>query len=342
MRARVFHRLWWTLIFWAIFEGIGIGNLFAQPRGQFQVIFEANLSHANKGDAKSQYEVGDAYKTGYGVEQDVVKACEWFQRAALQNYAEAQLELSRCYSENGGFGANLNEARKWLLASAKNKSNSNPGLAQIQNNLGGEYKKINVDDLAEFANYGIATQSDLDKTIAAMRANPYFVKNFNDYGPVGVRLWIAANNQADKKKMSLTQSLELIKKQQEVASQRQIKERAEQEAATEPEKTKTYEQEKNSWYTYKKFLNTYVCDQSGSGDSNPGTMLSYAKNYQDPSAHAENEIKEGNQIIAVDIVLPRIGGVIRYVRGKQRCEAIIKRLNTQIQNEEKALKDKYK
>ena len=45
---------------------------------------------AVQGDARAQYALGEMYYRGNGVEQDMSKALEWFEKAARQGHPEAQ------------------------------------------------------------------------------------------------------------------------------------------------------------------------------------------------------------------------------------------------------------
>jgi len=326
--------------------------------------FQQLLSLAEQGNGGAQDAVAVYYRDGYGVKRDNKKSCEWFKKASeTTKLASAQFSLSKCYETDDGLGINPEQAKRWLLISANN--NSGPigptaALRQIRKNLGVEYQDIDSKQLTALVKNEIVTKSDLDATIIQMKSDPYYVKNFNSYGADGVLLWVEANDDARLKGVSSAEVLGLIKKQRdaqekvklakeaearkqiEQARQQELRAKVEKEKAIAQEKVKAYEQEKNSWYSYKKILNIYVCNPPSSGDSNPGTMLSYVRNNEDSRAYTENEFKEDGRIISVDIVLPNQNAILRYVRGKQRCEITIKQLNAQIKNEDEALKNKYK
>ena len=52
--------------------------------------FNQTLRLANQGHAKSQYELGRAYKQGEGVRQDYAKAVKWYTKAANQSFTGTQ------------------------------------------------------------------------------------------------------------------------------------------------------------------------------------------------------------------------------------------------------------
>src|SRR5260221_133949 len=58
------------------------------------------LLAAEKGDAVTQNKLGYAYEYGKGVPKDETEAVRWYQKAADQGYAKAQLNLGVCY-DNG-------------------------------------------------------------------------------------------------------------------------------------------------------------------------------------------------------------------------------------------------
>ena len=86
---------------------------------------------AERGDAQSQYELGQAFVFGdLGVAMDEVEAVKWFRKAAEQNYAEAQDNLGSCYTFGDGVATDYVEAAKWYRKSAEQN------LAKAQFNLG--------------------------------------------------------------------------------------------------------------------------------------------------------------------------------------------------------------
>jgi TPR repeat protein len=58
------------------------------------------------------------YEEGRGVPQDYAEAFQWFQLAADQELAEAQLSLGVMYDQGRGVPQNYVEAYKWYALSA--------------------------------------------------------------------------------------------------------------------------------------------------------------------------------------------------------------------------------
>lgn len=54
---------------------------------------------AENGEARAQYQLGEAYRQGFGVEENKEKAFKWLKLAAEQNYFDALHPLARMYEE---------------------------------------------------------------------------------------------------------------------------------------------------------------------------------------------------------------------------------------------------
>lgn len=67
------------------------------------------------GDADAQFNLGQAYKLGRGVTQDLAQAAEWFGRAAQQNHLQASDNLGLVLYDMG----NKADALPWLTQSAE-------------------------------------------------------------------------------------------------------------------------------------------------------------------------------------------------------------------------------
>lgn len=86
-------------------------------------------TRAQGGDAGSQYELGRRYRSGKGVRRDFAAAADWFEKAACQEHAEAQLALGYMHELGEGCPANEAEAVHWYTRAAE------LGLAGAQFNL---------------------------------------------------------------------------------------------------------------------------------------------------------------------------------------------------------------
>ena len=88
---------------------------------------------ANQGHAIAQVNLGTMYINGYGIERDYSKAIEWYQKAADQGYATAQHNLGSIYRIGYGVEKDYAKAFEWYHKAA------NQGLADAQNALGFMY-----------------------------------------------------------------------------------------------------------------------------------------------------------------------------------------------------------
>jgi len=73
---------------------------------------------ANSGIADSQNQLGDAYYNGNGLEQDYLKAFQWFLKAAEQGHGDAQYNLAFAYANGVGTQRNMEKAIEWYGKSA--------------------------------------------------------------------------------------------------------------------------------------------------------------------------------------------------------------------------------
>jgi uncharacterized membrane protein YedE/YeeE len=81
------------------------------------------LAAAKKGDAESQYIMGNAYAAGMpalGIKKDPRQAFQWYMKAARQKHANAQYEVAASFILGDGVSKNLNAARIWLKRAADN------------------------------------------------------------------------------------------------------------------------------------------------------------------------------------------------------------------------------
>jgi hypothetical protein len=75
---------------------------------------------AEKGDAKSQTNLGILYYNGKGVLKDYKKAVEWLTKAAEQGEAEAQFILGEIYIEGKGALKSFKTAKYWVQLAYEN------------------------------------------------------------------------------------------------------------------------------------------------------------------------------------------------------------------------------
>jgi hypothetical protein len=85
------------------------------------------IGAAENGDAKAQFELGLAYRTGKNVAQDPEKAVYWYRKAANQNNPGAYYQLGNMYENGFGVEKDIDEAHKWYSRGAEL---GNPGCRE--------------------------------------------------------------------------------------------------------------------------------------------------------------------------------------------------------------------
>ncbi len=80
--------------------------------------FASMRKEAEAGNVNAQWEVGKAYDFGWGVTKDVVKAVEWYQKAAAQGQAYASLRLGDIYMYGQGVNKDVVKAADWYQKAA--------------------------------------------------------------------------------------------------------------------------------------------------------------------------------------------------------------------------------
>ena len=88
---------------------------------------------AEQGDAAAQNDLGFMYYAGQGVEQDYVKAVEWLRKSAEQDYDVAQTSLGSMYYCGYGVEQDYTKAVEWYRKAAKQ------GYDGAQNEMGNMY-----------------------------------------------------------------------------------------------------------------------------------------------------------------------------------------------------------
>ena len=73
----------------------------------------------DQGYAAAQYNLGQAYNLGNGVEKDTAEAARWWQKAAEQGLAKAQYNLGLAYHDGIGVQKDNLEAYFWIAIAAK-------------------------------------------------------------------------------------------------------------------------------------------------------------------------------------------------------------------------------
>jgi uncharacterized protein len=76
-------------------------------------------SNAEKGDAVAQFNLGQSYMQGEGVQKDPAEAVKWWREAAEQGFAKAQNNLGAAYANGEGVPKDDVEAVKWFRKAAE-------------------------------------------------------------------------------------------------------------------------------------------------------------------------------------------------------------------------------
>lgn len=109
---------------------LGYTNIsYGTEQDEFQRTFEL----AQNGDAEAQYIIGLMYKDGKGVQKDIKKAAEWFEKAAAQGNADSQNHIGIMYYLGYGVQKDIKKAIEWFEKAAVQ------GHSNAQFNLGVMY-----------------------------------------------------------------------------------------------------------------------------------------------------------------------------------------------------------
>ncbi len=114
MRA---NRIRWFLVF------LLVGAAFQLPAQQSEAdrkLLATVRAKAEKEDAESQYELGNAFSDGsLGVAKDYAEAVNWWRKAAEHNNVKAQVNLGFSYATGTGVAKDEVEAMKWYRKAAE-------------------------------------------------------------------------------------------------------------------------------------------------------------------------------------------------------------------------------
>ncbi len=84
--------------------------------------FKLDLMLAKRGDAGAQFYVAIGYEEGRGVQKNMVKAVEWYKKAANNKHNGAQYRLGQLYEKGIGVSKSMAMAKKWYRLAADNGS----------------------------------------------------------------------------------------------------------------------------------------------------------------------------------------------------------------------------
>ena len=87
-------------------------------KGDYAVAHQILRRLADKGDAFAQYNLGQLYARGWGVQRDYAEATWWLRKAADQGLAIAQHYLGLAYTDGDGVPQDDAEAARWFRLAA--------------------------------------------------------------------------------------------------------------------------------------------------------------------------------------------------------------------------------
>ena len=99
-------------------------GLDAANNKDYETAFNEWLPLAKEGDAWAQYNIGQMYRQGHGLESNSEIAFEWYLKAAKQGLGIAQFAVAASYSNADGVAKDYNEAFKWFNLSARQQNYS--------------------------------------------------------------------------------------------------------------------------------------------------------------------------------------------------------------------------
>jgi TPR repeat protein len=176
--------------------------------------FKVKLEQANKGDMKAQYDTGERYEKGMGVEENQKKAFFWFSKAAKQGSVKAFNKLGVAYLNGQGVEKDMQKAYEWLRQAA-NKKNARAFF-----------------HLGEIYEYGYGKRKNLKESLRWYKRS----KN-NNFGPANSRverlIKKIKKQRANESSTRIAQD-NLLKKQalqDSIISQRLTQETSDKEAA---------------------------------------------------------------------------------------------------------------
>src|ERR1700686_3326174 len=105
----------WVIVAISSIALIGAGILVRVERNhrRWAKWAAVNRVRAERGDAKSQLELGGMYYYGKGVSKNYVEAARWYRKSAEQGNPKAEYSLCGVYHEGKGVPRDYAEAARW-------------------------------------------------------------------------------------------------------------------------------------------------------------------------------------------------------------------------------------
>jgi len=179
------------------------------------------LTHAKNDDIFAQNDLGVAYMTGDGVEQDEQQAVYWFQRSASQGNPEAMANLGMCLLFGKGLQKDIS-ASLYILESAYLLGVAN-SLFNVLNAI--QAKDIDIEEIISLSNeqntqatviLGLCYDHGISINMDHQKAMELFENSAKKNNPVA--LWILAHYIADRDEPDLHMAKLFLDKVEDIAS----------------------------------------------------------------------------------------------------------------------------
>lgn len=105
----------------------------AAKQGQYVECYNGVCRVAHRGHPQAQSILGHMYEQGVGVEKNIQKSIQWYEKAAMKGIPDAECRLGHIYYQGKGVPKDAKKACKWLTRAARHNS------AEAQNTLGHMY-----------------------------------------------------------------------------------------------------------------------------------------------------------------------------------------------------------
>lgn len=100
--------------------------------GDYATAYKLFKPRAEAGDSEAQNYLGVHYYLGLGVQRDLPKALQWYEKAALQGDPDAQFNYGLMFHNAYGTDQDITTAFKWYYASYRQ---GNPNAERYMNSL---------------------------------------------------------------------------------------------------------------------------------------------------------------------------------------------------------------
>lgn len=123
-----------------------------QYAGDFSRTHFAHMwKEANAGDVEAQFQLGECYFKGRGIDIDPVESARWYERAARGGHAQAQCNFAMLKYLGRGTQANAAEAWMWMkLALIQNDLNAVQSVHSLKDKISPDNRRLGEQMAAGF------------------------------------------------------------------------------------------------------------------------------------------------------------------------------------------------